>query len=92
MGAYNTPMKRPWKGTRRPIFRATSGQGKDSPVYAHRYALALTDGVDLKARVGLHACHVRECSNPKCVNGAHLYWGTDAENREDRRSNGTSPR
>lgn len=31
-----------------------------------------------------HACHNSKCSNPK-----HLYWGTDRDNLEDARQNGT---
>lgn len=31
-----------------------------------------------------HACHNGGCSNPK-----HLYWGTDKENLEDSKLNGT---
>lgn len=31
-----------------------------------------------------HACHNSKCSNPK-----HLYWGTDRDNFEDAKQNGT---
>jgi hypothetical protein len=31
-----------------------------------------------------HACHNGKCSNPK-----HLYWGTDRDNLEDAKDNGT---
>lgn len=31
-----------------------------------------------------HACHNGKCSNPK-----HLYWGTDRDNLEDAKENGT---
>ena len=31
-----------------------------------------------------HACH-----NPKCSNPKHLYWGTDKDNIEDSKLNGT---
>jgi hypothetical protein len=67
--------------SRRPVFRVDTTTGV---VYAHRFSLAITDGVPLWERIGLEACHVIECTNYRCVNPAHLYWGTPEQNRKDR--------
>lgn len=54
--------------------------------YAHRYALALSSGVDL---VGLVVCH--RCDNPRCCNPAHLFAGTHQDNTQDMLSKGRGP-
>lgn len=87
-GAYNRPsdvFRRKHGGgvSARPTFSWRTPAGIVT-VYAHRLALSLMDDVPLYDREGLEACHRPECSNYRCVNPAHLYWGTPEDNRNDR--------
>lgn len=83
-GCFNTPSKkRPtFKGgigSRRPQFAWTS----NCIVYAHRLALALSDGTPLWEREGVEASH--NCHNSACVNPSHLEWLTpEAHEVKDR--------
>lgn len=75
-----------WQGATSKGYGLISHQGKN--VTASRVALQLFTGQDGR---GLHACH-GPCHNTLCINvrAGHVYWGTVADNKNDRRRDGTS--
>ena len=63
------------------------GYGGRSSILAHRASWELANG---PVPAGLFVCH--HCDTPLCVNPAHLFLGTDQENKDDMVRKGRSPK
>lgn len=76
---------RGWYGQIRldPIGNEVSGKKSTT----HRVVWELTFG---PIPSGMHVCH--RCDNPRCVNPAHLWLGTHAENLSDMKAKGRAAR
>lgn len=72
-----------WTGTHKATGYGRLSWGGRRAAPAHRVAWELTHGV---IPDGVHVLH--RCDNPTCVNPAHLFLGTHADNMSDRREKG----
>lgn len=79
----------PWKGTKlRHGYGVLYKPGKTSEyVRAHRFSWSLVNG---PIPDGMVICH--RCDNPNCVNPAHLFVGSIADNNHDRNAKGRDGR
>jgi hypothetical protein len=74
-----------WQGGKTAAGYGELGVGTNKTMYAHRLSYRIYRG-DIPR--GLYICHA--CDNPGCVNPAHLFLGSDADNQRDKIQKGRS--